>query len=213
MSYILDALRRAESERERGSVPRLHSQPLAGAEAAEAGLLAPAGRGLRGPALLGAGLLLAAAVGFLVLKGQESQPSPAPAGTVAAAPPPLPLVQPPPPSPVALVRVDPPPLASAAVPAAPVASVAASAASVATAAVAERPLPLASELPQPLRGELPALQAGGAMVADQPSGSMLIINGQLYREGDHITPQLRLEQIRLRGAVLVYKGQRFRISY
>ncbi|MFO1267813.1 MAG: hypothetical protein U1F67_14180 [Rubrivivax sp.] len=28
MSYILDALRRAESERERGQVPGLHAQPV-----------------------------------------------------------------------------------------------------------------------------------------------------------------------------------------
>ncbi|MDE1950478.1 MAG: hypothetical protein KGI35_17810, partial [Burkholderiales bacterium] len=31
MSYILDALRRAEAERERGLVPGLHSQPNASA--------------------------------------------------------------------------------------------------------------------------------------------------------------------------------------
>ena len=32
MSYILDALRRADAERERGAVPGLHSQPVAAPE-------------------------------------------------------------------------------------------------------------------------------------------------------------------------------------
>ena len=37
MSYILDALKRAEAERERGAVPGLHSQPLVRSTAAPAG--------------------------------------------------------------------------------------------------------------------------------------------------------------------------------
>jgi general secretion pathway protein B len=37
MSYILDALKRAEAERERGAVPGLHSQPMARAAAVSSG--------------------------------------------------------------------------------------------------------------------------------------------------------------------------------
>ena len=42
---------------------------------------------------------------------------------------------------------------------------------------------------------------------------MLIINGQVYREGDSPTPELKLEQIRPKSAVLNYKGNTFVLNY
>jgi len=51
------------------------------------------------------------------------------------------------------------------------------------------------------------------MYSDTPANRMLIINAQVWHEGDKIAPNLTLEQIRLRSAVLVFKGQRFTLAY
>ena len=115
MSYILDALRRAQAERERGQVPGLHAQPgLAGAHRvrtaagaaavvrpawlwalAGAGLLAlllvPLWWALRGPVVPGATVLpgatrVAPAVQPAPTTGQPPAPAPAPLVVVSAAP-------------------------------------------------------------------------------------------------------------------------------
>ncbi|HSV68720.1 MAG TPA: hypothetical protein VLI72_01300, partial [Methylibium sp.] len=58
MSYILDALRKADAQRSRGAVPDLSAQPLD----APAGTDAPAARGVRLGLLAGL-VVLAAALG------------------------------------------------------------------------------------------------------------------------------------------------------
>lgn len=73
--------------------------------------------------------------------------------------------------------------------------------------------PALASLPESLRRELPPLVAGGAMYSDTPANRMLIINGQVLHEGDKVTPDVTLEQIKLKGAVLSYKGQRFSINF
>ena len=62
MSYILDALRKAEAERQRGAVPGLHDQ--AGAAGMPVAIETRQGRGLRWPLIVGL-LLVAALVGVL----------------------------------------------------------------------------------------------------------------------------------------------------
>jgi len=190
MSYILDALRRAESERERGQVPGVHAQPLAAAGP--------------GPRKRGRLWLAAAALSLLLLGGLLARwlatPATAPAPLAVSAPaavattPPLPATAPLP----ELVRLPPP--------GKPV---------VVAAAAAPRPAaPVAlSALPEALRRQLPPLQTGGAMYSETPANRMLIINGQLHHEGARLAPDLVLEQIRLNGAVLNYRGQRFSIAY
>ena len=69
------------------------------------------------------------------------------------------------------------------------------------------------ELPEEIRSLLPTLTVGGASHSDQPANRMLILNGQIYHEGDRITSELTLQQIQLRSAVLVIRGYRFGISY
>lgn len=80
MSFILDALKRAESERQRGQVPGLQAQPLVagGSRAADPG--SRLGWWLGGTALVLAALLAA----VLWLRGSGTPPPPAP-GPVAAA--------------------------------------------------------------------------------------------------------------------------------
>ena len=46
-----------------------------------------------------------------------------------------------------------------------------------------------------------------------PANRILIINGQVLHEGDRIAPELVLEQIRLKAAVLAFKGFRYEITY
>ena len=204
MSFILDALRRADSERERGRVPGLHAQThVAAADGApdgQAGVRARTGTAhwlIGGAAALA--LLLLGAWASSWLSGPAAQP-------VVAASTALPLAAPAPTPRNApdLVQVQPPPLAAvAAAPVQPVAS----------APAKEPAIPLLSELPAELRSQIPALTSGGAMHSDTPANRMLILNGQLLHEGDLVAGRLVLEEIKLNGAVLSLKGQKFRISF
>jgi general secretion pathway protein B len=69
------------------------------------------------------------------------------------------------------------------------------------------------ELPPEIRTALPTVTVGGASYSENPSSRMLIINGQIYHEGDKLTPELTLQQIRLRTAVLSFRGYLYAISY
>ena len=72
---------------------------------------------------------------------------------------------------------------------------------------------LPSELPDEVRSGLPNLVVGGASYSQNPQSRMLIVNGQIFREGDKLSPEVSLEQIRLKEAVLSTKGYRYRIAY
>jgi general secretion pathway protein B len=69
------------------------------------------------------------------------------------------------------------------------------------------------DLPEDVRASLPPLTVAGATYSENPASRMLIINGKLVHEGDKLTPELTLQQIRLRTAILSYRGTRFSISY
>ena len=159
-------------------------------------------------------------------------PAPAPATIPAPAPAPAPApvarAAPQTPAPARTVRAADPaalPPSTQAAPAAPaVAKPKASAPAVAaTASVpsptasaatsAEARLYTLSELPEDVRAGLPALAVGGAMYSQTPANRMLIINGQVFREGDTLAPGVVLEQIKLKSAVLKVKGLRYGISF
>jgi general secretion pathway protein B len=70
-----------------------------------------------------------------------------------------------------------------------------------------------SELPDAIRAELPPLTIGGSIYSENPANRMLIVNGQLFHEGDKLAPDLFVEQIKLKAAVLRYKGYRYQTSY
>jgi general secretion pathway protein B len=74
-------------------------------------------------------------------------------------------------------------------------------------------IPMASELPDDVRAGLPTLAIGGASYSQNPESRMLIVNGQVFREGDRLAPDVTLEQIRLKEAVLSARGVRYRIAY
>ena len=216
MSYILDALRRADAERERGGVPGLHTQTMA--EPGDETEVAPRARGLKPWHWLAIGLAggLAVAIAWS-WRGEEPPPPvavqppappppalPAPAAPAAIAP--IAVTEAPPASPVAIapMRAAPPPPAAAARPAAP------APASAATSTIPR--IASLAELPPELRSGLPALAFGGSIYSGTPSNRLLIVNGQLMHEGESLAPGVTLEQIKPKAAVLVIRGQRFEIG-
>lgn len=209
MSYILDALRRAESERERGNVPGLHANPIPADHADDDETAAPARRWLWGAAVLALGA--AALATWLLWPGA----APAPV-QLASAPPPIqrPPAAAPQPGPE-LKRLEPAPfiietpVETRASPAPPVMASAPTTPPAAT----ERSVPALVELPEAFRRSLPPLATSGAMYSDAPAQRMLIVNGQLFREGDKIADGLVLEQIQLKRAIFSARGERFSVSY
>lgn len=217
MSLILDALRKADAERERGAVPGLHAQPVP-----------PLSVEPRAPAesrpvlwiVIGATVGLASAFGVYFV-GRE--PAPAPVAPRAVAEPPAAAVAAPPagvgepavpqaaaPAPAATPAPWPAKEARGAAKPAPPASER----SESKAQAAAGPPPIAREqLPADLRAELPPLAVGGSMYSTTPANRTLIIDGRLYRESDQVAPGLTLEQIGLKSAVLSYKGYRFEIRF
>lgn len=223
MSYILDALRKADAQRARGAVPDLAAQPLDGP-----GADAPTPRRRLGlpTAALATLAVLGAAVLWWAMRPESAPAPPAPLAAeparsaaaevvpapVAAAVAPLPTLRPPEPptTEVSLLPLPrPSPGAGASGPAAAPASV--------PGAAAPQPvparLPRLAELAPELRQQVPTLAIGGAMHSEQAERRMLIVNGQLYREGEQPAPGVVLERIQLKSAVLSVRGTRFEIAY
>lgn len=73
---------------------------------------------------------------------------------------------------------------------------------------ATTPTPL-GEWPADLRSQVPALTIGGSVHADTPAARLLIVNGQVAREGDTPAPEVRLESIGPNAAVFEFRGRRF----
>ena len=84
---------------------------------------------------------------------------------------------------------------------------------VAKAPATEKRVHALNELPAEIRQQLPALSVAGASYSANPSSRMLIINGQVFHEHDRLAPELTLEQIKLKAAVLEFKGYRYEIKY
>lgn len=229
MSYILDALRRADSERERGAVPSIHSPPvppLADDPKPQ--------RGGQSVVLVGViVVLLLALAGLLawhLMSGKEpvqvtAPPVPiaeppvaqvAPSPAAVPAPVPAPPVQPPVPPPQAQAPMGAAPILSVPPRPAPAPRVAISATPAlppAPTAEADTRIYTLGELPANIQRDLPKLVIGGAMYSETPANRMLIINSQVFHEGDKLTPDLVLQEIRLKSAVLKYKGYRYGVNY
>ena len=240
MSYILDALRRAQSERERGSVPGLHSQNLAHSEPQE-----PSGS-RTWLVWLGA-LMLIAAAAWLMLRDESAPPQPSqaikpqpPSATPApdavvsqtapdgqrqgqSAPIQAPLLSPPNAPKLSVATATPRPQAASAPapdsnapskPTPPTNAVPpAKPAAVASATVGNTTAALPEGVPANLRDQLPALNITGAVYAQDPAQRLLLVNNVLMRQGDKVRADLTLERIELKSAVFNHQGTRFRLSY
>ena len=59
----------------------------------------------------------------------------------------------------------------------------------------------------------PALAVGGSIHSPDPSARMVILNGQVQREGDTVGNGLVLKRIRATSAVFEYRGQIFEMPF
>lgn len=224
MSYILDALKRADAERERGHVPGLHSQ---GTPAPSAGAARSRRIGLPMMAAAVAVLLAVAAA----LWWWRSAPGEAPAPSAAATPPATPVQKPgavpgvatAPPAPALPILAPAPPPAPppTAMPASPPRAAGAAPAP----ALPSQPVPAATNAGTPagLDGAPPAaatapasappVKVSGVTYSSNASHRMLIANGKVVREGEEIEPGLKVEVIAPRSAILNHRGSRYNINY
>jgi general secretion pathway protein B len=233
MSYILDALKRANAdrERERGAVPGLHAH-TAPALDTPSPLSAPVQMLVWVAAALGA-------VGLGALAVQMSRPAPAaavatpatqvaaPVAALAPAAPPVAVATAPAPAPAPPVSAAALAAASAALRLAPPAAKPASTPARTPAAGAEAPVaataPASSaktdriyalnELPEEVRAQLPAIAISGASYSSNAAQRLLIVNGNVVQERGSIGPELVLEQIGETSAVLRFREYRYRIRY
>ncbi len=213
MSYILDALKKAESERERGGIPGLstpqanHSTYIDYGSGQKPWLLMA----------LAAVSLIALAAAFWVWR-QSAAVAAAPVSVqtevvpqfAAQKPLPVPKVN------AKVVPVVPArPQPTAREPAVGAAAQAVAPAAVPTAAPvlsASGGTPMLHDLPDTLRRQIPALHISGAVYSDSPPQWTLIINDQIMGKGSQVAPDVRLEEISASSAVFNFKGQRFRME-
>jgi general secretion pathway protein B len=231
MSYILDALRQADAQRERGAVPGLHAQAM---PVSQTPTQSP-----RRPWLWAlAGLLLA--VSGLLAGWWATRPAPAATPAVAGPVPtaPVPAVSPAPPFVASAVPQAPPALPAPGVrppPAPPAVSAVLALPQMALPQMAARPsaVPDGPARPPPpadtgpashavtpereaaagVSQALPRLAISGSTWSDNPAYRMLVINGQVFQEGQEPAPGVVLEQIGPKAAVLRYRGQRHTLAY
>lgn len=243
MSYILDALKRAEAERGRGSVPGLHTrQATSPAAGAAANLRSRVWLGIG--ALLTLGLVAAGVWVWQTAKGDPrplAMPSPvaptpsqisAPITTVPVAS--VPAIELAAKTASAPVRVTATAPVAAAVPAPVTKSVPAvttrAASVVAKQARPKTPLepvfkevppavatptavPLLSELSENIRRQIPALAITGAVYSNNPGQRLLLVNNQVLSQGSQAAPELKLEEIGEHSSVFDFRGTRFRLAH
>lgn len=225
MSYILDALKRADAERGRGAVPGLHARQVT-TPAPDAAPSARSGVWLGVAAVLVLGA--AAAAGWWLW--QTPVPTPVPITTTPVVPAPAPVLQP-------VATAAPASATPAVAPAAsapvtkPVPAVAAPAVGAVAARVSPRPqpapvvkaapptvvapatVPLLSELPEDIRRQIPVLAITGAVYSNNPGQRLLLLNNQVLTQGSQAAPGLKLEEIGEHSSVFSFHGTRFRLAH
>ena len=240
MSYILDALKKAEAQRKLGTVPSIHSD-ASGRVPIIAGPHAGISRLWAVPAavLLVAGVLAwfapwqAALPPPVKILPQEQPAPPQVAAVQAAAAVVKPSVETRPANDMSAEKpvekpVDKPaPLPAAApaersaktepLPSKPIREIKADKPPTPIAAAPASPPkkepPMLHELPENIQREMPALTIGGYLYAANPSARSIVINNKFLREGDEAAPGIILETLLPKEAVLSYRGYRYRLSY
>ncbi|MQA37803.1 general secretion pathway protein GspB [Rugamonas aquatica] len=227
MSYILEALKKAQAERQLGSAPTLHAPALHGTDRKAAG------SALSRPLVLAAlamGVVIVVLLALVLRPAQQQPPAvarqtvavaaggpvappvaaaapaavPAQAGgapLVAALPPPVATVTPEPrPQPVAEEAPAPAPAVAADKPVKPVAA-------------PEEPVQNLRDLPEPIQRSIPHVTVGGYIYSKNPADRLLLIDKILRHEGEEVAPGLMLEKLQPREAVFSFKGYRYRVPY
>ncbi len=81
------------------------------------------------------------------------------------------------------------------------------------AAPVEATVPTLRELPTHIQHEIPPLTVGGYIYSGNKAERSVLINKRLLREGEEVAPGLTLEKMMPTGMVMNYKGYRYRTSY
>jgi general secretion pathway protein B len=224
MSYILDALKKSEQQRQRGAAPSLLAPQVTDAAPRQNAVLL---YGLAATALVVVGI----AIGMFRPR-QAEVPAPPP----VAVKPPDAVVPPTPPAPapasveitIRTERQTPVPApatqpalspagdglkAQGPAPATPAQSVPSKSAtapeSKALSPAPERTLMTFAELPLSVQQDIPKLSILFHLYSGNPKDRLVGINNRTLREGDSVEPGLVLEQIIPDGMILNYKGYRF----
>ena len=233
MSYILEALKKSQAERQLGELPTIHAPQvqLQGNAAAGAARRTPVKL-----ALGGMGVAVIAALWWwqpwqAAAPAAEPASAPAPVvAVVAAVPAAAPLAPPPAPLPapvrapaVAVAAPVPAPAARAAPAPLPEARRAASPAPAPAPVVAAAPAPAAPpvdeavpgmrDLPEPIQRQIPPVAIGGYIYSKNPADRLLLIDKVLRHEGEELAPGLVLEKLQPKAAIFSFKGYRYRVPY
>ncbi len=238
MSYILEALKKAQAERQLGNAPTIHAPAPAYTVAVT--------RGSRNPLMVGivAGTLVVALGAVFLLRQPAPASAPAPAAQVASAPAAVP-------APVAAPAVDPAPLPVPVPPATPpepskpaqlpkpkappapelpVASPAPAPRAAPGELVAEPPRPVLvaaapaaptpedsvgplGSLPESVQRDVPKVAFGGYIYSPNPAERLLLVDKMLRREGEEVAPGLVLERLLPKAAIMNFRGYRYRVGY
>jgi general secretion pathway protein B len=202
MSYILDALNRADAERERGSVPGLHARQTyvktskVSNEHSRLWMALVATLTIAG---------IAAGVWFWRAPVDTAPPAiakPAIAAAAAAAPAPAAPPAPVPTAPVAAPTIAPK--------AAPKPTLIEKEVVIANVAVS---IPLLSELSSSVRSQIPPLTITGTVYSKNPGQRLLLVNNQVLNQGNLAAPEVTLEEIRANSSVFSFRGTRFRLEH
>lgn len=221
MSYILDALKKADAERERGNVPGLHARQVTAAaiprtETGHKGtwLALVAGLVLAGVAALvwDARTPVAAVAPMPAPMAQAPAPAiaPVPASAAVAPAPTVVAAEPAPPPPITRTepRTPPKPVGVPVASPKPASAVSSVATPTATAVA-----PLLNELPIDVRSQIPALAISGSVYSDNPSQRLLLVNGQVLPQGSQVAADVTLVEIHRGSSEFSFRGMRFRLAH
>lgn len=196
MSYILEALKKAQAERQLGNAPTIHAPTLQAAP-----VPVPAVK-KTGMLALAAGVIIAVLAGGYFWSQRSPAPAVPPVVTVAAAPVVAPVVAPAPVSTPVVEKAEPvtPSRKDVIAPApAPVST--------------EDNVRFAKDLPQEIQQQLPRVGFGGYMYSDNAADRLVLVDKTLRHEGEEIAPGLMLEKLLPRGAILNFRGTRYRVAF
>ena len=222
MSYILDALQRADAERARADVPGLHARQIVESVAPKSDALrigmwwAVAAVAVLGAIAAGFWLTRAPAVTVLATTPQpqaqpmpavatpQAQPQPAPVPALAVSVATTPAAQP----------VKPRTVLSTSMPAvASKPAVAALPTPPASAAPTATPVPWFADLPEDVRRQIPKLAITGAVYSDNPAQRLLLVNGLVLTQGSEVAPELSLVEIHSANSEFVFRNTHFRLAH
>jgi general secretion pathway protein B len=69
------------------------------------------------------------------------------------------------------------------------------------------------QIPASRRVHMPKLLVSGGMYSEQASSRMVIVNDQVWREGESPMPGVEVEAIRIRSVVLSWQDLRFELRF